>query len=246
MNLIGKLNTYHRPIRSVEPLPVFQPFLQPKVALADSTVCGYELLMRPTGYEGGAEEFYTRLRAGSAANRRMVELSILERSLELLPYLPRRPLAINVSWPLLCSSDGIELVELLITHPDAPAITIEALEPDAVDFDTAADVVRRIQALKGKVAVDDFGKGFSQLSLIASVPGLDEVKFDSSLIHGANAAALVPRLVEAVHGMGAIATAECVETSFDAQRCRLAGFDQAQGYFFARPMPFHSGQERRA
>ena len=240
MNGIGNHKLYARPNPILDRIK-FVPYLQPKVKLIDRSICGYELLMRPAGHEAGAEEFYTKLRAGSAGNRRMVELSILEAALELLPFLPRAPVSLNVSWPLLCSSDGIELVELLVSHPSAPPITVEALEPDAVDYDTAIEVVQRIHRLRGRFAIDDFGKGFSQLALVASVPGLDEVKFDASIIHAANSAALLPSLVAAVHAVGATATAECVETASDAAKCRLAGFDQAQGYFFAKPVPFTLG-----
>jgi diguanylate cyclase len=91
-----------------------------------------------------------------------------------------------------------------------------------------------------QVSVDDFGTGYSSLSYLRKFP-IDTLKIDQSFIHQISATSEETTLLTAVIRMGRSLSlrvvAEGVETEeelkfLQAQRC-----DEAQGYYFSRPVP---------
>jgi EAL domain-containing protein (putative c-di-GMP-specific phosphodiesterase class I) len=101
---------------------------------------------------------------------------------------------------------------------------------------------RALRALKGlgvELAVDDYGTGFSSLSLVARFP-IDVVKIDRSFVGGCPRSRECVAIVQAVAAMartlGLRVVAEGVET--EAQRDMVAslGCGGAQGFFFSRPV----------
>ena len=99
--------------------------------------------------------------------------------------------------------------------------------------------LQQIRALGVKIAMDDFGTGYSSLGYLRSFP-FDKIKVDRSFIadlpDGKSLA-----IIRAVAGIGkalSIATTvEGVETEAQLETVRREGFDEAQGYLFARPVP---------
>ena len=102
------------------------------------------------------------------------------------------------------------------------------------------DALRQLHALGLKIALDDFGTGFSALSYLLSYP-FDKIKIDGSFVraidNAAGAQAIVRAVAEIGHGMGIITTAEGVETPAQLRNVHAAGYNEAQGYLIARPMP---------
>jgi diguanylate cyclase (GGDEF)-like protein/PAS domain S-box-containing protein len=99
--------------------------------------------------------------------------------------------------------------------------------------------LQQIRQVGVKIAMDDFGTGYSSLGYLRSFP-FDKIKLDRSFIadlpDGKSLA-----IMRAVAGIGkalAIATTvEGVETEAQLQAVTREGFDEAQGYLFARPVP---------
>lgn len=91
-----------------------------------------------------------------------------------------------------------------------------------------------------KIAVDDFGVGYSSLSYLWQYP-IDELKLDGSFLRGGThdprARDLVAGMVPVVKTLGMTLVAEGVETVDDHEWLRKAGVSLQQGYFFARPAP---------
>jgi EAL domain-containing protein (putative c-di-GMP-specific phosphodiesterase class I) len=89
-----------------------------------------------------------------------------------------------------------------------------------------------------RIALDDFGSGFSSLSCLQRFP-FDKVKIDQNFVSGIDRSSQSKLIVKAVaglcKGLGMTVTAEAVET--DAQLDFLAseGCDEAQGYLFSAP-----------
>src|SRR5688500_5337187 len=92
-----------------------------------------------------------------------------------------------------------------------------------------------------RIALDDFGSGYSSLSYLDQFP-VDVVKIDKSFIQslGGTGSAQSP-LVIAIVNLGAVlglgVTAEGIEETVQLDRLREMGCAQGQGYFFAKPMP---------
>ena len=108
--------------------------------------------------------------------------------------------------------------------------------------DTPA-ILDRLAALRKvgvRVAIDDFGIGYSSLGYLRRLP-LDAVKIDRSFIEhltiDPRQAALVRAIVDLCRALGLDTVAEGVETSAQARRLVELGCDLAQGYHFGRPVP---------
>ena len=90
------------------------------------------------------------------------------------------------------------------------------------------------------IAIDDFGKGFSNLSRMAIIPA-DVIKLDRSLV---SEAANHPRFrtvmksaVDMAHALGARVVVEGVETLEDVKMAQETGADALQGYYFSKALP---------
>ena len=108
------------------------------------------------------------------------------------------------------------------------------------DFASASAHLQDVRAMGVKVAVDDFGTGWSSLTYLQRLP-IDELKIDRSFISNlgdeGSAVPIVGSLVGMAHGLGLSVVAEGVETVEQLRMLRQLGCDLAQGYLLARPGP---------
>jgi len=90
-----------------------------------------------------------------------------------------------------------------------------------------------------RIAVDDFGTGFSSLGHLRSFP-VDVIKVDRSFIQGVERnpkdAAITANLASLAHALGLVATAEGIESESQLASVRELGCDHAQGFLFAHPV----------
>lgn len=104
--------------------------------------------------------------------------------------------------------------------------------------DRNMDAITQIKALGVKVAIDDFGAGYSSLGYISRISP-DEIKIDASLMRDIATkpfdAAIIKAAVVMAHSLNLSVVSEGVES--EAQRDFLSsiGCDMAQGFLFARP-----------
>ena len=109
-----------------------------------------------------------------------------------------------------------------------------------VDERRAGEVIDALRALGVRLAIDDFGSGYSSLSSLQRFP-VQVVKLDRTLVAGLpdepGAAAIVRGSIDLAHATGAIVVAEGVETQRQWEAVRALGCDVAQGYLVGRPMP---------
>ena len=89
-----------------------------------------------------------------------------------------------------------------------------------------------------KVAMDDFGTGFSSLDMLRTLP-LDVVKIDRSLISpmpAADAIAIVQAICQIANALKLRVVAEGVKTVEQSRAVQMAGCHEIQGYFYSRPL----------
>jgi diguanylate cyclase len=109
------------------------------------------------------------------------------------------------------------------------------------DLERAAEAIAEIRALGVQISLDDFGTAYSSLSWLRQLP-IDKVKIDRSFVAGMitqrEDLAIVRSIVELAKAFGRDVVAEGVETVDQLRVLRELGVDHAQGYLFARPLPF--------
>jgi EAL domain-containing protein (putative c-di-GMP-specific phosphodiesterase class I) len=91
-----------------------------------------------------------------------------------------------------------------------------------------------------RIAIDDFGTGYSSLSYLTRFP-VASLKIDRSFVSGIHGhdgdAAIVRTIIEMARTLDFTVIAEGVETAAQVEFLRQFGCHQAQGYFFAHPLP---------
>jgi EAL domain-containing protein (putative c-di-GMP-specific phosphodiesterase class I) len=100
--------------------------------------------------------------------------------------------------------------------------------------------LQKIKALGITVAIDDFGTGYSSLGYLKRFP-IDSVKIDRSFIKDipgdTDDVAITQAIIAMGHSLRLKVIAEGVESADHAEFLRRHGCDEAQGYFFGKPLP---------
>ena len=151
-------------------------------------------------------------------------------------------LAINISAHDLMSSDLLgHFAALLERHGCAAEwITLEVTESAILaDPDHCIKSLERIRALGCRLAIDDYGTGYSSLAYLRRLP-VHELKLDKSLVQamsGDTSDALIVRsTIELAHSLGLVVVAEGVEDETTLESLRSLGCDMIQGFLLSRPI----------
>jgi diguanylate cyclase (GGDEF)-like protein len=151
-------------------------------------------------------------------------------------------MSVNVSPRQLYSGDLEAIVEEAIRSAGIrpTSLILEVTETAVMDdMDNGIRILGRLKALGVALAIDDFGVGASSLARLRRLP-VAVVKIDKSLVDhvpdGHVASALLDGVVGLVRALQLRTIIEGVERSDQAEHLRGAGYDLAQGFFYARPM----------
>ncbi len=119
-------------------------------------------------------------------------------------------------------------------------ITLEVTESAILD-DPAHGIrsLERLSALGCRLAIDDYGTGYSSLAYLRRLP-VHELKLDKSLIVGmranASEALIVRSTIDLAHNLGLSVVAEGVEDEATLESLRSLGCDVIQGFLLSRPL----------
>jgi EAL domain-containing protein (putative c-di-GMP-specific phosphodiesterase class I) len=119
-------------------------------------------------------------------------------------------------------------------------ISLEITESAVLD-DPAHAIrnLERLHALGCRLAIDDYGTGYSSLAYLRRLP-VHELKIDKSFVIGmagdASDALIVRSTIDLAHNMGLSVVAEGVEDDATLDRLRGMGCDMVQGYLLSRPL----------
>jgi diguanylate cyclase (GGDEF)-like protein/PAS domain S-box-containing protein len=151
--------------------------------------------------------------------------------------------SVNVSAAQLQRPSFVEDVRRTIeeTGIDPGMLELELTESVLMgNADRAVAQMLELKRLGMRLALDDFGMGYSSLSYLRRFP-IDKLKIDQSFIanvvHEGNDAALVRAMISIGHHLGLRVVAEGVETAAQLGYLRRSHCDEFQGHYFAQALP---------
>ncbi len=151
-------------------------------------------------------------------------------------------MAVNVSPLQFASPDFVSMVECTLkqTGVSGGDIELEVTESTILrDIDESAERMARLRLIGVRIAIDDFGVGYSPLSYMHRLP-LDAVKVDRTFIgqitKPAGSLPVVHTITILAHHRGLQVVAEGVETESELELVRAARCDLIQGFLFGAPM----------
>lgn len=224
-------------------------WFQPQVDLVTEKVVGMEGLLRWPDGQGGyiSPAVFVPLAEYSGL---IVDIGhwVLEESCKRIKELNQAGyghlrVAVNISIPQFRDRQFVSKVkDALALHNCDPSL-LELEITESVVMDEPQIVIDALRVLKQHgvaIAIDDFGTGFSSMSYLQQLP-LDRLKVDRSFvkdIEPGQSAVLAETIVTLGNKLGLLTIAEGVETREQASYMIKLGCDEAQGYLYAKPMPF--------
>jgi diguanylate cyclase (GGDEF)-like protein/PAS domain S-box-containing protein len=224
----------------------FVLFYQPILELHNNTISHYECLARieqedgqilmPGIFIGYAEE----LGLIGKIDRIIVNKAI-QKHIEFQKDNKSFKLAVNLSGQSFNDTTIYKEIETLLQNPevDPGQIIFEITETSAVsNFNSAQSLIKQIKALGSKIALDDFGVGFSSFYYLKHLP-VDYVKIDGSFVNEIDKnnedKIFVKAISEVSQALGKKTIAEVVENEEVLTILRELGIDYAQGYHIGKP-----------
>ncbi|GEM_PF-577871 len=231
------------------------PAYQPIVSLADATVVADEALARirlPDGGTVAAAEFIdaaTRLQLVHRIDAAIARAAMARCATRLADGGPACLHFVNFSTALLSRRGHLERIlaeagchcRNLDLPADGPKpLVIEITERTLLaDRGAALAVLRPLLDFGFRLALDDFGSGYSSFLYLADLP-VSFVKIEMDLVRRVTrdrrAAAIVEGIAALATRLETVSIAEGIEDAATAQRLRELGVDWGQGFHFGRPM----------
>lgn len=148
--------------------------------------------------------------------------------------------SINLSIEDILSSEIFEyIIKKLQNYPDVHRITFELLESEAIrDFTKVESFINEVKRYGAKIAIDDFGSGYSNFSYLTKM-SVDYIKIDGSLITqietDKNALLVVETIVAFAKKLEIKTIAEYVHSSTIMDKVKELGIDYSQGFYIDEP-----------
>ena len=220
---------------------------QPQVDMRTGQVRGLEALVRwrdddhgvinPVDFVAVAEASGLVSQLGEWVLRAACEQVALWRALQAVPI----PISVNVSPLQLQRADIVKTFQRVIaqTGMDPSLLELEVTETALMkNPEASARRLAEFRRLGMRVAIDDFGMGYSSLGQLRALP-VDRIKIDRAFVRGigeGDTGAIATAVVTLAKAFGLDVIAEGVETQ--AQRAFLValGCVDAQGFLFSKPL----------
>jgi EAL domain-containing protein (putative c-di-GMP-specific phosphodiesterase class I) len=215
---------------------------QPVICASSGSVDYFECLLRMREDDGRlvpCGEFIAAAEETGLVG--LIDRYVLHRAFDELAAHPEVRLGFNVSGRTACDRPWLRsLIALLRRRPDnARRLVVEITETAA--FDDLEECARFVDTLRDagcRVALDDFGAGYTSLRHLQAL-AVDIVKIDGSFVRSLAARPenriILRHLLGLTRGFGLGTVAECVETAEEAALLREAGVGYLQGFYFGRP-----------
>ncbi len=223
---------------------------QPQIDLKTGRVVGVEALVRwrhpeqgllyPSNFISMAEDSGLIVPMGEKVLRTCCEQSVLWQKEGINPLIT----AVNLSLRQLYMQNN--LTEMVAQTLFETGLSPEYLELELTEsfcmqnIESTVSLLREFRSMGIQLAIDDFGTGYSSLSYLKHLP-FKKLKIDRSFIsdltQDPDDLTIVKTTISMAHNMRLKVIAEGVETIEQLELLRSLDCDEAQGYFFSRPVP---------
>lgn len=222
---------------------------QPRVRLSDGSLVGTEALARwqhatrgsvpPAQFIPLAEEIGLIEALGEDVLRQTCTLLAARAS----RAQPTCPVSVNLSALQLRNPEVCERLTRIVDSFGLKPAAIELEITESALVDDMRATCATLQRLRGagfRIALDDFGTGYSSMSYLHSLP-IDVMKIDRSfvadIVSSTGSRAIAIAIIGMARTLGLRVVAEGVETREQATMLLQWGCEEAQGFFYSRPLP---------
>jgi EAL domain-containing protein (putative c-di-GMP-specific phosphodiesterase class I) len=219
---------------------------QPKIDLRKKQLAGVETLARarhpqfgvlpPSAFIPGATE------SELIALSQKALASALESGLTFSKLGINLRFAVNIPVNALVKLDVADIVRTHRAQVDQwPGLIIDVTEEQIVtDLALATSMAKKLMQVNVKLAVDQFGRGYSALARLKELPFV-ELKLDRTFVSDCGTdkvnAPLCKTVIDLAHNFGSAAVAIGIEKASDALALTSMGCDLGQGFLLGQPMP---------
>ena len=225
---------------------------QPKISLADERIVGAEALVRWNSPKLGLmtpDKFIPLFERNGFITK--LDFFVYE---EVFKFLQARlikgetvvPVSVNMSRnhnkPEKFMHDFLEIFNKYSIPPEL--VQVEILERSVMDSNTLQDITNKLHKEGFTVAMDDFGSGESSLNMLTKIP-VDVLKFDREFLNSSTnsngeidskSAKFIHILIDLSKNLEKQTVFEGVETQAQRDFLRSIECDQAQGFFYSKPL----------
>lgn len=239
-------------IRQGIPNGEFVPFYEPRFALSDRRLIGFEMLMRWQHPTQGLilPDLFIPIAETTGQIGDMSLVVMNQAFQEAQGWNASITLSVNISANQLKDPWLSQKLQKLLVQTGLPASRLEVEITEAALFEDMTLAQAIVGSLKNQgisIALDDFGTGYSSLSNLRTLP-FDRIKinrdFVSSIIRDDDSAAFVRTLTRLGDSLGLPVTAVGVEDGAILDRLVELGCAEGQGWYLGKPMPV--GEARQA
>jgi len=214
----------------------FQPLVNNKTMRVDK----YECLVRMIDEEKVIAPFFFLEVSKKANQYRNITKIVIDKSFKEFENLPFE-FSINVSYEDIEDKNFLNFIKYKLKQYDvAKRVVWEILEDESVkSYNILFDFIKEVKALGCKVAIDDFGSGYSNFEHLLKMD-VDYLKIDASLVKyvatDENSYKVVKTIVDFANSLNLKTIAEYVENEEILKITKKLGVDFSQGYHFSAPI----------
>ncbi len=218
------------------------PFYQPIIHAATGRITKYECLVRLIERDGTVVppmEFLPIARKARIYPR--ITRAVIDHAVQVFADRPC-DFSINLVCEDIMDLGLVEYMhEKLLQTPLAGRVIFEILETEGMEnFNRIQEFIRDVKQYGCRIAIDDFGAGYSNFERLLSLQA-DYLKIDGSIIRMVTTdevSATIARTIVTVAGkIGICTVAEYVHDEQTARLAREIGIDYLQGYHLGEPRP---------
>lgn len=253
--LLEKINEEHFIESNMETALANEEFFvmyQPKILLKNDKIVGAEALVR---WKTSTGKFYTPDRFIPLFEKNgfitKLDFYVYDKVFQFIEKRLRNrepivPISLNMSRNHNKPEKFMhEFMNIFYKYDIPPEyIQIEIIERSVMDSTTLQEITNRLHQAGFTVAMDDFGSGESSLNMLTKVP-VDVLKFDRDFLNSSmnengtldeKSAKFIRSLLDLSRHLEKQTVFEGVETEEQRDFLKSAACDQAQGYFYSRPL----------